>query len=70
MDKYAGATWRKSRRSGGNDNCVEIAVAADASGIGVRDSKAGPGGPILDLHPEVFRDFLTAIKAGDFDLPA
>ena len=69
MDKYAGALWWKSRRSGGNDNCVEIAVALDGSGVGVRDSKAGPTGPVLDFHPDAFRAFVASIKDGEFDLP-
>lgn len=69
MDRYEGARWYKSRRSGGNDNCVQIAVALDGSGVGVRDSKAGPGGPVLDLHPEAFRAFVESIKDGEFDLP-
>jgi hypothetical protein len=69
VDRYAGARWYKSSRSGGNDNCVEIAVALDGSGVGVRDSKAGPGGPVLDFHPDDFRAFVESIKAGEFDLP-
>ncbi len=37
--------WRKSRRSGGGDNCVEVAFASDGS-VGVRDSKDRTG-PVL-----------------------
>ncbi len=41
-DKYTTgrtfAGWRKSTRSGGGDNCVEVATATDGH-IGVRDSK-------------------------------
>lgn len=69
MDKYAGATWRKSSRSGGNDNCVEFAVAADGTGVGLRDSKAGPDGAIIDLDPAGYRAFIDGVKSGDFDLP-
>jgi hypothetical protein len=69
VDKYQGATWRKSHRSGGNDNCVEIAVAPGGQAIGIRDSKAGPDGPVLDLDLAAWGAFLADIRDGAYDGP-
>lgn len=59
------ATWRKSTRSGGQGNCVEVADAPDA--IGVRDSK-DPSGPNLVFTRSEWRAFVDGVKAGEFDL--
>ena len=40
------ARWRKSSRSSGQANCVEIAHVADR--VAVRDSK-NPDGPVLSF---------------------
>ena len=55
----AATMWRKSSRSNGQYNCVEVANTLGA----VRDSKS-PAGPVLtvDLGP-----MLAAIKAGHLD---
>ncbi|MDN3243012.1 DUF397 domain-containing protein [Glycomyces tritici] len=45
MDFCDGRTWRKSSRSGEQGECVF--VAAEASSVGVRDSKEGPAGAAL-----------------------
>lgn len=58
--------WRKSSRSGGADNCVEVADNLPGV-VGVRDSK-NPDGPALMLDPGQWRKFVTAVKAGRFDL--
>ncbi|MBX7267541.1 DUF397 domain-containing protein [Micromonospora sp. Llam7] len=57
--------WRKSRRSGGGDNCVEVAVAADGP-VGVRDSK-NPTGPILEFSPPEWQAFTRGVRDGEFD---
>ena len=66
MNMYPSTGWRKSRRSGGNDNCVEVNILE--SGVGIRDSKAGPSGPIIDLSRSVFIAFVKDIQAGSFNL--
>jgi UDP-N-acetylmuramate dehydrogenase len=35
--------WRKSRRSGGGDNCVEVAFAADKGWAGIECLSGIPG---------------------------
>jgi hypothetical protein len=64
--------WRKSSRSSGGDNCVEIAPAryegADR-GVGVRDSKQGGRGPVLEFSPGEWADFVYGTKSGHFDQP-
>jgi len=60
------ATWRKSSRSqGGGNNCIEVAVIPGF--IAIRDSK-DPHGPVHIISPAAFRDLVTQIKLGDFDL--
>ncbi|GAA1815232.1 DUF397 domain-containing protein [Planosporangium flavigriseum] len=56
------ATWRKSSRSGGQGNCVEVAGTPTA--VGVRDSK-DPSGPVLVFTPAAWRAFLNEVKSGD-----
>ncbi|MFA1550995.1 DUF397 domain-containing protein [Actinomadura chokoriensis] len=58
------AHWRKSGRSSGNGQCVEVAdLGAD---IGVRDSKAPDAGH-LTLSLQVWAAFMTQAKAGHYD---
>ncbi|MEU8286693.1 DUF397 domain-containing protein [Micromonospora sp. NPDC048905] len=61
MTDLAGATWRKSTRSGGSGgNCVE--VADDLPGVvGVRDSK-DPTGPALAFAPAAWAAFVGDVK--------
>lgn len=60
------ATWRRSRHSGKQGNCVELARLSRGS-TALRDSKH-PHGPAL-LYPADRMDaFLVAAKDGEFDV--
>lgn len=59
------ANWRKSTRSNGGGECVEIATAANV--IAIRDSKT-PDGPKLILTPDAWRTFSRAVQTGQHDL--
>lgn len=57
-----GLKWRKSSYSTGEGNgndCVEVAPLP-GGGWGIRDSKAGEDGDVLELRPEAFTAFRTA----------
>jgi hypothetical protein len=56
-------TWRKSRYSIANGECVEVAVAHD--GIMVRDS-ASPTSPVIRYTAWAWTNFLIAAKTGQF----
>jgi hypothetical protein len=58
------AAWRKSSRSGGQGNCVEVADTPAA--IGVRDSK-DPKGPVLVFTRADWQEFVDGVKSGVFD---
>ena len=60
------SNWRKSRRSGGGDNCVEVAFAADGT-VGVRDSK-DPAGPVLTFTPTEWDAFTGGVRDGEFGI--
>jgi len=65
MNESKFTNWRKSRRSGGGDNCVQVAFATDGA-VGVRDSK-NPTGPILEFSPTGWVTFVGGVRDGDFD---
>ncbi|MGN2640090.1 DUF397 domain-containing protein [Nocardia takedensis] len=61
------AKFAKSSFSDGGGDCVEVAVTREV--VAVRDSK-DRSGPVLRFTPAAWRAFLTAVRAGDFDLGA
>jgi hypothetical protein len=61
----ASGVWRKSRRSNGSGNCVEVAPLIDG-GVGVRHSK-DPDGAALYFTADEFKVFVEGIRQGDFD---
>jgi hypothetical protein len=61
----ARAAWRKSTRSGGQGNCVEVATTP--ASVGMRDSK-DRSGPVLVFTGSQWQAFVDGVKTGDFDL--
>lgn len=53
--------WRKSTRSNGSGDCIEVAKLAGA--VGVRDSKDVTG-PALTFAPTAFAAFLDSLRLG------
>jgi hypothetical protein len=63
--RLARAAWRKSRRSGNQTNCVEVAGLSGT--VAVRDSK-DPDGPALVVGPRAWRAFAAQVKNGRLGL--
>jgi hypothetical protein len=61
--KYS--NWRKSMRSSGGDNCVEVSFA-DNGDVGMRDSK-NPTGGMLEFTPAEWMAFTGGVRDGEFD---
>jgi Domain of unknown function (DUF397). len=57
-----GAVWRKSTRSSGSGNCVEIAELGDL--VAIRDSK-DPNGGALVFTLDAWQTFVHAVKVGE-----
>jgi Domain of unknown function (DUF397) len=60
------AVWKKSSRSNGQANCVEVCTGQTGS-VAVRDSKNVPG-PHLTVSHHAWSAFVAGIKHGEFDL--
>jgi hypothetical protein len=58
-------TWVKSRRSGAQGNCVELAELA-GGGVAVRNSRF-PDGPALVYTRAEIEALVLGAKDGDFD---
>lgn len=54
-------TWRKSTRSNGSGNCVEVADGLPGM-VGLRDSK-DPTGPALAFPQGSWAAFIRAVKS-------
>lgn len=65
-DSLEGVDWRKSRCSGPQGNCVELAALPDGD-IALRNSR-DPQGPALIYSREEIDAFLSGAKDGEFDL--
>jgi hypothetical protein len=61
-DEESRTRWRKSSRSGGGENCVEVAPGDPVSAV--RDSK-NPDGSVLGVD---LPSLLESLKLGRFDL--
>jgi hypothetical protein len=60
----SGATWRKSSRSGGATNCVEVAGGLPLI-VALRDSK-DPAGPTLTFAFGTWDTFTARVKSGNY----
>jgi hypothetical protein len=66
---WAAVPFRKSSYSGTDGgNCVEIGVVPTVA-VGIRDSKQGAAGPVLEFAPSRAATFFRAIRSGDLPSP-
>ncbi|WP_190824356.1 DUF397 domain-containing protein [Saccharopolyspora pogona] len=77
----ASMSWRKSSRSNGTGNCVEVGwrkssysgqsgscveVGQVVDLVGMRDSKLGDASPVLTVSRARWADFVAAVKVRGF----
>jgi hypothetical protein len=55
-----GTGWRKSTRSNGSGQCVEVGHVSE--GVAVRDTQ-DRGGAVLRFTPEAWREFASKMKS-------
>jgi len=60
MNDFTGAVWRKSTRSNGGGDCVEVATVPGL--VGVRDSK-DTAGPVLAFGSDAWTAFVGGVQA-------
>lgn len=67
-DKYkvdlSNASWRKSTRSSGSKDCVEVAFLGNGL-TGIRDSKDATG-PALVFGPDEWDAFTAGVARGEY----
>lgn len=54
--------WRKSSRSSGDSNCVEVGTDPTSRAVGVRDTKRRGHGDVLRFGQPAWHAFLTHVR--------